>query len=228
MHTPLRELRERKDVRLLSLEDLLRLLGRRQRGITQVSLELKFPEHPQWPEQLARLYAQLAASGIAHKARRPAPVRRRPRAEPRARARAQIALVVDNGAQAAQHRSAQRQHGVTVELLQLHRDLDAPVGPDGQPHFNQSLALATGALFDGWSVSVKLLEPAMMAQARRLQRPVSVWVVDDEEALELAWRLEVDGLVTNRPKWAHSQVLAWYDEACAREGAAPRQELRTR
>ena len=74
----------------------------------------------------------------------------------------------------------------------------------------------------------KLLEPAMMAQARRLQRPVSVWVVDDEEALELAWRLEVDGLVTNRPKWAHSQVLAWYDEACAREGAAPRQELRTR
>ena len=45
-----------------------------------------------------------------------------------------------------------------------------------------------------------------------------VWVVDEEVELELAWKHGVHGLVTNRPKWAQSQVQSWYEEACAREG----------
>lgn len=198
VRTPLRELQERKDVKLLPLPDLLRLLSRRQRALTQVSLELKNPEHPQWPRQLALLYEQIAASGIAHK----------------------LALVVDDASQAARHRAEQRSHNVRVELLQLHRDLGAPKGPDGAPHFNRTLAREARAIFDGWSVSVKLLEPSLVAASREEARPVSVWVVDDEEALERSYRLGVHGLVTNRPKWAFSQVRAWHAEACARDGRA--------
>ena len=41
-----------------------------------------------------------------------------------------------------------------------------------------------------------------------------------EEALERSYRLGVHGLVTNRPKWAFSQVRAWHAEACARDGRA--------
>ena len=68
--------------------------------------------------------------------------------------------------------------------------------------------------------SVKLLEPSLIAASREEARPVSVWVVDDEEALERSYRLGVHGLVTNRPKWAFSQVRAWHAEACARDGRA--------
>ena len=80
-------------------------------------------------------------------------------------------------------------------------------------------AVEAGKLFDGWSVSVKLLEPSLMRAATEEGQPVSVWVVDDEGALELAWRLGVHGLVTNRPKWVQSQVQSWHEEACAHEGA---------
>lgn len=198
VQTPLGELRRRKGVRLLQLDELLRLLGRRQRALTQVSLELKYPEHPQWPRQLLLLYEQVAASGIAHK----------------------LALVVASAAEAARHREAQRRHNVRVELLQLHRDLGAPRSADGTLHFNRTLAEEARALFDGWSVSVKLLEPSLMAAATQEARPVSVWVVDDEEALERSYTLGVHGLVTNRPKWAFSQVRTWHAEACARDGRA--------
>ena len=81
----------------------------------QISLELKYPEHPQWSLQLSRLYALLAATGIAHK----------------------FAIVAEDSGQARQHLEAQRQHGVHVTLLQLHRDMDAPRGADGVPHFNR-------------------------------------------------------------------------------------------
>ena len=207
----------------------------------QVSLELKHPEHPEWPLQLSRLYALLKATGIAHK----------------------FALVAEDGGQARQHLEAQRQHGVRVGLLQLHRDVDAPRGADGVPHFNRrrvapiarmqhahaaracstcictcarwrlptalapphahrrallrSAAAAARSLFGGWSVSVKLLEPSLMAAAAEARQEVCVWVVDEDAELERAWRLGVHGLVTNRPKWAQSQVQSWYEEACARE-----------
>ena len=87
----------------------------------QISLELKYPEHPEWPLQLSRLYALLKATGIAHK----------------------FALVAEDSAQARQHLEAQRQHGVRVSLLQLHRDVDAPRGADGVPHFNRRRAAPT-------------------------------------------------------------------------------------
>ena len=139
-------------------------------------------------------------------------------------------MVADNTAQAVQHQAAQRAAGVAVPLLQLHRDLDAPRGADGAPHFNRTAAAEAGALFGGWSVSAKLLEPGLMRAAAELRQEVAVWVVDDEAALELAWRLEVHGLVTNRPKWAQSQIESWYEEACARDGARPKtaEELRAR
>ena len=214
----------------------------------QISLELKYPEHPEWPLQLSRLYALLKATGIAHK----------------------FALVAEDSAQARQHLEAQRQHGVRVSLLQLHRDIDAPRGADGVPHFNRRRAAPTArkqhghvararstcictrawwrlptalapphscirrtrapphlhrsaaaearSLFGGWSVSVKLLEPSLMAAAAEARQEVCVWVVDEDAELERAWRLGVHGLVTNRPKWAQSQVESWYEEACAREG----------
>jgi len=196
VHTPLEELRSRQEVKLLSLPDLLRLLKRRQRALDQVSLELKYPEHPQWSLQLSRLYALLAATGIAHK----------------------FAMVAEDSGQARQHLEAQRQHGVHVTLLQLHRDMDAPRGADGVPHFNRSAAAEARSLFGGWSVSVKLLEPSLMAAAAEARQEVCVWVVDEDVELELAWKHGVHGLVTNRPKWAQSQVLSWYEEACAREG----------
>lgn len=162
----------------------------------QISLELKYPEHPEWPLQLSRLYALLKATGIAHK----------------------FALVAEDSGQARQHLEAQRQHGVRVRLLQLHRDVDAPRGADGVPHFNRSAAAEARSLFSGWSVSVKLLEPSLMAAAAEARQEVCVWVVDEDAELERAWRLGVHGLVTNRPKWAQSQVQSWYEEACAREG----------
>ena len=80
----------------------------------QVSFELKYPEHAQWPLQLSRLYALLAATGLSHK----------------------FALVAEGAGQAKQHLEAQRRAGVQVTLLQLHRDMDAPRGADGVPHFN--------------------------------------------------------------------------------------------
>jgi len=196
VRTPLDELRSRPEVKLLSLEELLRLLKRRTRALEQVSLELKNPEHPKWPLQLSRLYALLATTGIAHK----------------------FALVAEDSRQAREHLVAQRQHGVHVTLLQLHRDMNAPRDADGLPHFNRSAAAEARSLFGGWSVSVKLLEPSLMAAAAEAQQEVYVWVVDEEAALELAWKHSVHGLVTNRPKWAQSQVQSWYDEACAREG----------
>ena len=214
----------------------------------QISLELKYPEHPEWPLQLSRLYALLKATGIAHK----------------------FALVAEDSGQARQHLEAQRQHGVRVSLLQLHRDIDAPRGADGVPHFNRRRAAPTArkqhghvararstcictrawwrlptalapphscirrtrapphlhrsaaaearSLFGGWSVSVKLLEPSLMAAAAEARQEVCVWVVDEDAELERAWRLGVHGLVTNRPKRAQSQVESWYEEACAREG----------
>ena len=84
----------------------------------QISLELKYPEHPEWPLQLSRLYALLKDTGIAHK----------------------FALVAEDSGQARQHLEAQRQHGVRISLLQLHRDIDAPRGADGVPHFNRRRA----------------------------------------------------------------------------------------
>lgn len=84
---------------------------------------------------------------------------------------------------------------------------------------HRSAAAESRALFGGWSVSARLLEPGLVAAARAAQQEVSVWVVDDEATLELAWKQGVHGLVTNRPKWAQSQVQSWHEEACAHEEA---------
>tara|TARA_B100000768_G_scaffold172093_1_gene180009 strand:- start:179 stop:481 length:303 start_codon:yes stop_codon:yes gene_type:complete len=91
-------------------------------------------------------------------------------------------------------------------------------GGDGLAHLHRSAAAEARSLFGGWSVSVKLLEPSLMAAAAEARQEVCVWVVDEDAELELAWKHGVHGLVTNRPKWAQSQVLSWYEEACAREG----------
>ena len=67
VNTPLRELRARADVELYPLRSLLELVGRRPAAFTQVSLELKQPEHVRWPDQLARLYSLVAAAGVGAK-----------------------------------------------------------------------------------------------------------------------------------------------------------------
>ena len=64
--TPLEALRARaRPDGLLPLTDLLALLSRRRASVGLVSLELKFPTHPEWRRRLKILYEQVAAAGVA-------------------------------------------------------------------------------------------------------------------------------------------------------------------
>ena len=56
-------------------------------------------------------------------------------------------------------------------------------------------------------MSVKLLDSDLVAAGGAHAKPLSVWVADGEAELEAAWRLGVESVITNRPRWA-SGVMA--------------------
>ena len=193
VNTPLRELRARADVELYPLRSLLELVGRRPAAFTQVSLELKQPEHVRWPDQLARLYSLVAAAGVG----------------------AKVALVVEDDVQAAAHRAAQasaRGGPLHVPLLLLLRDLDAPRDASGVPHANLSALASPSA--DGFAASAKLLDAPLADAARARGRPLCVWVVDDDASLRAAWELRVPCVITNLPTWAARRLGEWRAAEC--------------
>lgn len=73
-----------------------------------------------------------------------------------------------------------------------------------------------------WSVSVKLLDSDLVAAGGAHAKPLSVWVADGEAELEAAWRLGVESVITNRPRWA-SGVMARWRRQCERDGPWPQQ-----
>ena len=99
---------------LFPLEDFLSVLRSRSAHAKQTTLELKFPDRPEWPTHLKRMYNEIAASGIAN----------------------QLGAVVESKAGAAAHRAAQSAAGTRVELFFLQRDLGAEKDGKGEPHLN--------------------------------------------------------------------------------------------
>ena len=195
---PLATLRQRSlPDGLLRLADMLRIFADHRNKFGQVSLELKFPTHPEWHRRLAPLYAQLAAARLATHA----------------------AVVVNDAAQAAAHRAAQTAAALRVPIFVVVRDNDAPIGPDGQPHANLS-ALADEPLYDGWSASWKVLDTALrrasLAPARGRTHRLAVWVCDHEPELRRVWDLGAEDVVSNRPLWARSLLERWQKEEEAR------------
>ena len=189
--TPLAKLRQQAlpDGGLLRLSDFLRILAGHRRKLGQVSLELKFAsEQAEWRRRLPALYAQVAAARLS----------------------SQVAAVALDAAQAAAHRAAQAAAGLRVPVLAVLRDNDAPLGADGLPHANLSLVGSSDAPYDGWSASVRLLEPALRRAAAT--RSLAVWTVDAEADLRRSWGAQVDDVVTNRAGWARAQLARWRDE----------------
>ena len=141
------------------------------------------------PHARGRRYAQLGASGVAHK----------------------LALLATDEDAAAAHARAQRAAGTRrLPLLRLLRDVDAPRAHNLSAA--AAAAAARGVAYDGWAASAKLLDERMVAAARGT--PLVVWVVDDEEALRRAWRLGASTIVTNRPLWARARLRDWHAQAC--------------
>ena len=184
---------------LLTLTEMMRILTGHQQTLGQVSLELKFPSHPEWQRHLATLYR--AARGLA----------------------SHVAVVANDAQQAAAHRAAQRAEGLHVPILVVVRDNDAPVGADGKAHANLS-AFAGEALFEGWSASWKVLDPALRHASTSLAKPLAVWVCDREPELRHVWTVGAEDVVTNRPLWAREQLRHWAEE----ERARCKDELRAR
>ena len=190
--TPLDTLRTRAQPDgLLRFTDLLALLARRRADVGTVSLELKFPTHPEWMRRLRMMYAQAAAHGVAQL----------------------IAGIVSSRAEAVAHRAAQAAAGVRVPLLCILRDIDAPVGADGEPHPNASMMRASADAFDGWAPSWKLLEPSLLTAAQ--SAPLSVWSVDTEAQLRRVFTHGPKDVISNRPRWARKTLAAWQRDVCA-------------
>ena len=188
--TPLEALRARaRPDGLLPLTDLLALLSRRRASVGLVSLELKFPTHPEWRRRLKILYEQVAAAGVA----------------------TLIGGGLGSRAEALAHREAQAAAGARAPLLLVLRDIDAPVGADGAPHANASAIVQAASLFDGGiSASVKLLEPSLRGAAS----PLAIWTVDDEPSLRRCFRVGPDDVVSNRPRWARRTLARWRQAEC--------------
>jgi hypothetical protein len=185
---------------LLRLADALRLLAGHRRGLGQISLELKFPTHPEWRRRLRTLYEHVRD----------------------ARLEAHTAAVAMDAAQAAAHREAASTAGLVVPVLGVLRDVDAPLGADGARHAN--LTVLAHAPFDGWSASVHLLDaPLRTAATARLG--LAVWTVDGEPELRRAWTYGANDVVTNRPLWARQLLERWREESeasCRAGGNAAR------
>ena len=162
-----------------------------------VSFELKYPNHPQWRQRLQRLYAHIAASGLPH---------------------VHVAGVVLDASQAAAHRAAMAAAGIPATarpaLLCVLKDIDAPLGRDGERHANLSAVAAGGRHFDGWSASVRLLDASLRSAATASSKPLAVWTVDDEASLRRAFLREPDDVVTNRVRWARRTLERWRAEEC--------------
>jgi len=185
---------------LLAFDALLGLIRELEPSLDEVSLELKEPEHPLWAAQLRRLYKQIGASGIdPHK----------------------LAAVVASPALAAEHRRQQEAAGVRLPLLGLVRDLDLGPAPNGLSASNLSALLdktdaASGAPYDGWTISARLLDGQQLPQHKG--RLLSVWTVDDEDSLRRSWHAAVDAVITNHPLWAQRLLSVWVEERCRVEG----------
>ena len=191
--TPLATLRTRSQPDgLLPLHELLALLARRRSEVANgmVSLELKFPNHPEWRRKLGLLYSQIASHGVA-------PL---------------VAAVVGGEGEAAAHREAQAKAGVRVALLCVLRDIDAPKGADGWPHANATAMAMTARSYDGWAPSWQLLEPNLRGATRGL--PVSTWAVDTEEQLRRSFVYRPRDIISNRPRWARHTLARWHKEEC--------------
>ena len=182
---------------VLSLSDMLRILAGRRRALGQVSLELKFPAHHEWRKRLSTLYQEINAARLA----------------------AKVAVIVLDAEQAAAHRAAQAIAGLRVPVLVVLRDSDAAVGPDGAPHANLTALLASQDLYDGWSASWKILDGKLRHAATK---PLAVWTVDSDEALQRSWTVQADDVVTNRPQWARQLLKRWEAEEQLRCDASPR------
>jgi len=191
--TPLEQVRASKHGKMLfSLEELLSVLRGRRKAAQQTTLELKYTDRPEWPNMLARMYADFAKSGIAE----------------------QLGVVVEGRTGAATHRAAQLAAGTRVHLFGLYRDLGAERDGAGLPHANARALAADSSLYDGWSASIKLLHDDLIAAAETHRKPLSVWVADSEVDLLHAWKLKVESVITNRPSWA-SQLMARWHRQCA-------------
>mmetsp|Transcript_36529 Transcript_36529/g.60501 ORF Transcript_36529/g.60501 Transcript_36529/m.60501 type:complete len:341 (+) Transcript_36529:105-1127(+) len=191
---PLASLKAQPGVTLLPLEALLAHMKLSLESVDQVSLELKETEHPLWQEQLRQLYRQITVSGLAHK----------------------LAIVAGTSEQAAIHKREQLRAGTHVALLGLVRDIDAPHRRlDGSLFANLSgvydEGLSHGVTYDGWSVSAKLLDAQLVSGAGG--KPVSLWVVDDEQTLQSASDNYVESIITNKPLWARETLASWRERA---------------
>jgi glycerophosphoryl diester phosphodiesterase len=202
VETRLYELRSRAGAPLLELGTLLELVRRRASDVAQLSLELKEPANAAWFSRLVGLYTQLAAADVADVA----------------------TIVVESNAHAALHRRAQETVGTRVALHKLLRDTDAPRDAGGRSRANLSALAAARALgFDGYSVSARLLEPALVAAVQ--PAALSVWTVDDEPTLRTAFDLGIGAVISNRPRWALRTLAKWHRKACGGRTAA--QQVRT-
>ena len=175
---------------LLTLSDLLDVLARRRAVVGQVSLELKFPNHPAWRQKLRQMYAEIASRKLA-------PL---------------VASIVGGRVEASAHRDAQLVSSLRVPLLCVLRDIDAPVGADGQPHANASALRVGRTLYDGWAPSIKLLEPSLKDAAAPL--PLLVWAVDTEAMLRRVYLHGPRDVVSNRPRWARRTLDKWQRDEC--------------
>ena len=184
---------------LLRLADLLQLLARRRGAVGLVSFELKYPAHAEWQARLRLLYSQVAASGL------PA---------------VNVAGVALDVPQARAHRDAQAAslpaHGRSglVVVLRVLKDLDAPLGADGERHADLNAVARDDGHFDGWSASVRLLDAPLRTAASTAAKPLAVWTVDDEPSLRRAFSHGPDDVVTNRARWARRTLERWRKEEC--------------
>ena len=197
--TPIADLRAKSSGGLWSLGDLLALVRTNRARVDFVSLELKYPNDRAWRQRLGAMYAAIRDAGVAD-----------------------LCAIVADADAVADHASAQLEAGVRVGLHLLLRDADAPRYRDGaRADANVSSTLAAGAAlgvrYDALTASAALLGPGLLSEARSV--PVVAWVVDDETALALAYRLRIHAVISNRPTWAMRTLERWRSDACGRGGA---------
>ena len=190
---------------MVTLAELASILAAKRSGeVGTVSLELKFPAHAEWPRHVDALYSTLSSMGAGRNPERPI-----------------FAIVVGSPEQAQAHRLAQARFGISLPMMLVVGDANAPRGADGEPHANLSaLAAATEAgAIDSWSASVRVLDPALRDAATRLGKgPLAVWTVDTEPMLRRAFVYGADDVVTNRPRWARQMLQTWRRECDGMKG----------
>ena len=76
-------------------------------------------------------------------------------------------------------------------MLRVLKDLDAPLGADGERHADLNAVARDDGHFDGWSASVRLLDAPLRTAASTAAKPLAVWTVDDEPSCVAPFHMDL-------------------------------------